>query len=113
MMQKDFQCCGVDGYKDWKDSAFIKVDNTFNLTTPISCCKTPSETCSQRDHPSNIYRVLGSESLGCLIKLKLYFMDHLLILSITGIVVALLEILVMVLSCCLKREIAVEESSSY
>jgi len=113
LMQQDFQCCGVDEYSDWKDSAFIKLDNDLGLKTPTSCCKTPSPTCSTSDHPSNIYRVLGAAKMGCLLKLKTYFTDHLFILSITGIVVALLEILVMVLSCCLRKEIVQEESEPY
>jgi len=112
-MQQDFQCCGVDEYSDWSDSAFIKVNNVKNLKTPTSCCKTPSEECSTSDHPSNIYRVLGTAKMGCLLKLKTYFADHLFILSLTGILVALLEILVMVLSCCLRKEISKEDAEPY
>jgi len=112
-MQQDFQCCGVDEYNDWDDSLFIKVDNPLGLKTPQSCCKTVSPECSTSDHPSNIYRVLGTAKMGCLLKLKTYFTDHLFILSITGIVVALLEILVMILSCCLRKEIVNEGSEPY
>jgi len=112
-MQQDFQCCGVEDYSDWSGSAFVKQNNVNKLKTPQSCCKTPSPTCSQSAHPSNIYRVLGSQKMGCLVKLKVYFTDHLFILSITGIVVALLEILVMILSCCLRKEIKLEEAQPY
>merc|ERR1712002_1024597 len=109
-MQQEFQCCGVDDYSDWSGSAFIKLNNPDGLYTPTSCCKTQSPKCSKSNHPSNIYRVLGSESMGCLFKLKTYFTDHLFVLSITGIVVALLEVLVMVLSCCLRKQIIAEEA---
>jgi len=111
-MQQDFQCCGVHSYEDWQASTFIK-QNKDGLKTPESCCKTPSPLCSKRDHPSNIYRVLGSESMGCLTKLVLYLQDHLFILAITGIAVACLEILVMIFACCLRRAVKEEEEEPY
>jgi len=112
-MQQTFQCCGVEDYLDWQDSYFIKQKNEKELKTPTSCCKTPSDDCSKSDHPSNIYRVLGARKMGCLTQLIDYFKDHLFILCITGISVALLEILVMVLSCFLKKSIKKEDSEPY
>jgi len=111
-MQQEFQCCGVEDYLDWQDSYFIK-QKTTELKTPTSCCKTVSDDCSKSDHPSNIYRVLGAKKMGCLSQLIDYFKNHLFILCITGISVALLEILVMVLSCCLKKSIKKEDSEPY
>jgi len=112
-MQQKFQCCGVNSYSDWQKSYFIKQDNPESLKTPESCCKSMSAGCSKSDHPSNIYRVLGSEPMGCLRKLTVYLSDHLFILCITGIAVSLLEVLVMVLSCCMRKEVEKEEAQPY
>ncbi|XP_009860231.2 CD151 antigen-like [Ciona intestinalis] len=111
-MQQDFQCCGVSAYSDWSGSKFITT-NQDGLKTPESCCKSPSPGCSVRDHPSNIYRVLGSDSMGCLTRLEQYLKDHLFILAITGTAVACLEILVMIFTCCLRSRIREEEDEPY
>ena len=111
-MQQDFKCCGVKMFSDWKDSTFIKQSkrrDEVGLQTPISCCKSPSERCSERDHPSNIYRVLGNVQMGCLVKLENYLKEHLFILAITGVAVAILEIMVMLFAWFLRRAIKDEE----
>nr|CAB3229076.1 CD151 antigen-like [Phallusia mammillata] len=112
MMQQDFQCCGVESYLDWQDSTFVK-QNKDGLKTPESCCKSVTPLCSKRDHPSNIYRILGSDSMGCLTKLELYIKEHLFILAVTGTAVACLEILVMIFACCLRSAIKKEEGEPY
>ena len=114
-MQQEFQCCGVQRHSDWKDSTFIKQSERKgeNLKTPVSCCKSPSPLCSQRDHPSNIYRVLGSDEMGCLNSLEQYLKDHLFVLAVTGITVAVLEILVMIFSCFLRKAIDKQNSQTY
>ena len=114
-MQKKFKCCGVESYTDWRNSTFIKQsEKNEGLKTPISCCKTPSPGCSKRDHPSNIYRVLGNRQMGCLIELEEFIRDHLFVLAITGVAVACLEVLVIIFACCLQHSIKRdEESDSY
>ncbi|XP_076808409.1 CD151 antigen-like [Clavelina lepadiformis] len=111
-MQQNFHCCGVNKYSDWKQSKFVK-QNKNDLKTPESCCKTRSPLCSQRDHPSNIYRVLGDKDLGCLSKLEEYLKDHIFILAITGTIVACIEILVMIFAWCLRSAIRNEEDEPY
>uniref|UniRef100_H2YH80 Tetraspanin n=1 Tax=Ciona savignyi TaxID=51511 RepID=H2YH80_CIOSA len=113
-MQQDFKCCGVQSYADWSSSKFITSPTNKNgLKTPESCCKTPSPNCSVRDHPSNIYRILGSVNLGCLTRLEEYLKNHLFILAITGTAVACLEVLVMIFTCCLRSRIKQEEEEPY
>lgn len=51
-----FKCCGSNNYSDWRESVWIQAADNKRLV-PDSCCKTPSEFCGQRDHPSNIYKV--------------------------------------------------------
>jgi len=107
-MQQNFQCCGVTSYADWQHSKFIKT-NQQGLKTPISCCKSPSELCSVRDHPSNIYRVMHDKSMGCLVKLEYYLQEHIFVLAVTCIVVAGLEIFAMIFTCFLRSAIKKEE----
>ena len=112
-MQQEFQCCGVNMYSDWSNSTFIEQHSKEGLKTPLSCCKSPGPLCSIRDHPSNIYRVLGNDQMGCLTKLEVYLKNHLFILAVTGIAVACLEVLVMLFSCCLRSAIDDEKDESY
>ena len=112
MMQQDFQCCGVTTYSDWSESAYIK-QNKEGLKVPTSCCKTPSPTCSRRDHPSNIYRVTGVRNLGCLITLEEYIRENLFFLAVAGIAVAFFEILVVLVACGFRRQVRIENSQSY
>ena len=50
-----FSCCGAGKFEDWRASEWRKQNPNMNLTTPDSCCRTPSEYCAVRSHPSNIY----------------------------------------------------------
>lgn len=113
-MQQDFHCCGVVAYSDWLNSTYIKNNpQNLGLKTPTSCCKTPSFDCSTRDHPSNIYRVLGSESMGCLIKLELYIQEHVFVLAVAGISVACFELFVLLLGISFRRKIQIENNKPY
>jgi len=113
-MQQDFKCCGVTSYRDWSDSTYIKQDKSgLDLKTPTSCCKTPSSDCSKRDHPSNIYRVIGTADMGCLITLETYIREHLFLLAVTGIAVALFEILVVLVACGFRRQVIKENNQPY
>ncbi len=53
LASSQFKCCGSHNSSDWTDSVWIQVNQRL---VPDSCCKTPSELCGRRDHPSNIYR---------------------------------------------------------
>ena len=113
-MQQDFKCCGVTSYKDWSDSTFIKQNREgLDLKTPTSCCKAPSSDCSKRDHPSNIYRVIGTAYMGCLIILENYIRKNLLVLAVTGIAVACFELLVVLVACGFRRQVKVENNQPY
>lgn len=49
-----FKCCGSHNYTDWTENVWLEQNQ---LLVPDSCCKTPTEQCGSRDHPSNIYKV--------------------------------------------------------
>lgn len=109
-----FMCCGSTNYSDWADSTWIKDEHNKRLV-PDTCCKTPSDLCGLRDHPSNIYRVEvgGSVHLalaecwitaklnpfhfsccqgGCIMKLEEFILSQLYILGAVGIGIAFLQV---------------------
>ena len=114
LMQQEFHCCGVIGYTDWLNSTFVTNSaKNLHLKTPISCCKTPSFDCSKRDHPSNIYRVLGSTSMGCLIQLELYVREHIFIIAVIAVSVAFFELFVLLVGFSLRQKIQIENNQPY
>lgn len=99
-LQQEFKCCGSYNSSDWRDSVWIqKVEN--ERLVPDSCCKTPGQLCGRRDHPSNIYRVEG----GCIQKLEDFILSQLYILGAVGIGTAFLQLVGMMFTCCLYRNL--------
>lgn len=77
-----FKCCGSNNSSDWAGNEWIKDPDNERLV-PDSCCKTPSDLCGRRDHPSNIYRVeVGSRCLGL----------NLIMLTISGFFTLLISV---------------------
>ncbi|XP_073720762.1 CD151 antigen-like isoform X1 [Misgurnus anguillicaudatus] len=99
-LQQDLKCCGSNSSADWREGAWIQTFADGRLV-PDSCCKTPSERCGFRDHPSNIYKVEG----GCISKLEEFLLQHLLILGSVGLGIAFLQIVGMIITCCLYRSL--------
>jgi CD151 antigen len=52
-LQEKFHCCGAVSFTDWQHSRWLQTHETDNKV-PDSCCKTVTERCGTRDHPSNI-----------------------------------------------------------
>ncbi|XP_060932120.1 CD151 antigen [Limanda limanda] len=99
-LQQEFKCCGSNNFSDWRDSAWIRAPDNRQLV-PDSCCKTPSDLCGRRDHPSNIYKVEG----GCIMKLEEFILSQLYILGAVGIGIAFLQLVGMMFTCCLYRNL--------
>ncbi|XP_020331582.1 CD151 antigen isoform X4 [Oncorhynchus kisutch] len=97
-LQQEFKCCGSNSSSDWSDSVWILTPSNERLV-PDSCCKTPSNLCGRRDHPSNIYKVEG----GCITKLETFILSQLQILGAVAIGIAFLQLIGMILVCCLYR----------
>uniref|UniRef100_A0A8B9TU53 CD151 molecule (Raph blood group) n=1 Tax=Anas platyrhynchos TaxID=8839 RepID=A0A8B9TU53_ANAPL len=55
-LQQEFKCCGSNNYTDWADSVWIRSSEASGRKVPDSCCKTITDLCGRRDHPSNIYK---------------------------------------------------------
>uniref|UniRef100_A0A3P9LZV8 Tetraspanin n=1 Tax=Oryzias latipes TaxID=8090 RepID=A0A3P9LZV8_ORYLA len=98
-LQQEFKCCGSFNFSDWRESVWIQAGK--EQLVPDSCCKTPTEFCGRRDHPSNIYKVEG----GCIIKLEDFILNQLYILGAVGIGIAFLQLVGMMFTCCLYRSL--------
>uniref|UniRef100_A0AAV2L7Q4 Tetraspanin n=1 Tax=Knipowitschia caucasica TaxID=637954 RepID=A0AAV2L7Q4_KNICA len=99
-LQQEFRCCGSNSSEDWADSLWIQDQNNKRLV-PDSCCKTPADLCGLRDHPSNIYRLEG----GCVHRLEQFLLWQLQVLGTLGVAIASLQLLGMLLACCLHRNL--------
>ncbi|XP_048112523.1 CD151 antigen isoform X5 [Alosa alosa] len=99
-LHQDLKCCGSINYTDWRDGAWIK-DRAGDRVVPDSCCKTPSDRCGRRHHPSNIYNVEG----GCIGKLEEFLLQHLQILGGVGIGLAFIQLVGMIFTCCLYQSL--------
>lgn len=102
-LQQEFKCCGSNSSADWVESTYIR-SGAKGRKVPDSCCKTITNLCGERDHPSNIYKVEG----GCITKLEKFILDHLKIIGAVGIGVACVQIIGMVFTCCLYRNLKAE-----
>uniref|UniRef100_A0A671TQQ9 Tetraspanin n=1 Tax=Sparus aurata TaxID=8175 RepID=A0A671TQQ9_SPAAU len=103
-LQQEFKCCGSNSSSDWAESVWIRSRDANGRMVPDSCCKTPTELCGRRDHPSNIYKVEG----GCITKLEKFILDHLKIIGAVGVGIACVQIIGMVFTCCLYRSLKAE-----
>uniref|UniRef100_A0A8C4RWW5 Tetraspanin n=1 Tax=Erpetoichthys calabaricus TaxID=27687 RepID=A0A8C4RWW5_ERPCA len=83
-----FKCCGSNNSMDWKDSRWLEQPGFEGHKVPDSCCKTVTEACGKRDHPSNIYKVEG----GCITKLETFILDHLRLIGAVGVGVACVQV---------------------
>lgn len=111
-MGSQFKCCGSSNFSDWRESAWIQAEK--EQLVPDSCCKTPTEFCGRRDHPSNIYKVEVGRAFhsltqvnvstvffftfffcfqgGCIMKLEDFILNQLYILGVVGIGIAFLQV---------------------
>ncbi|XP_065126051.1 CD151 antigen, like [Paramisgurnus dabryanus] len=103
-LQQEFKCCGSNSSSDWKESAWIHSSLSSGRFVPDSCCKSPTELCGKRDHPSNIYKVEG----GCITKLENFILNHLQIIGAVGVGVACVQIVGMFVTCSLYRSLKAE-----
>ncbi|EMP35858.1 Tetraspanin-11 [Chelonia mydas] len=102
-LQQEFKCCGSNNATDWSESIWIKSPEAGGRKFPDSCCKTITEGCGRRDHPSNIYK-----EGGCITKLENFIQEHLKIIGAVGIGIACVQIFGMIFTCCLYKSLKSE-----
>uniref|UniRef100_A0A914XBU8 Tetraspanin n=1 Tax=Plectus sambesii TaxID=2011161 RepID=A0A914XBU8_9BILA len=97
------QCCGAENFEDWRASVWFASMNEeahlkergFPLLTPDFCCRTISEKCGKRDHPSNIYYD------GCVTALEDEIRRQSIIIGAVALGLSLVQIFGVFISCCL------------
>jgi len=92
-IQKEYSCCGANSFTDWSESGWALQNPGQRV--PDSCCKTESPGCGARDHPSNI------PYTGCKHRFSEELSEHLLLLGVVSLGLALLQIFGVILTSCL------------
>jgi hypothetical protein len=110
LLQEEFHCCGVDSPSDWIDSWYWR--NQTKQHVPDSCCvmdanKQPKNTTLCYDDAflnktSDYVFTEGCASYMSFINLK----DHLAVLIVFVVILLLVELGLVILTCCLKANIA-------
>nr|XP_022913448.1 CD151 antigen-like isoform X1 [Onthophagus taurus]XP_022913452.1 CD151 antigen-like isoform X1 [Onthophagus taurus] len=94
-IQKEFKCCGAMDFEDWQRSKWKTENSSVINKVPDSCCKTLTEHCGIRDHPSNIYYD------PCFFKIEELIILHLSNMSAVGLGISILQIFGIIFGCCL------------
>lgn len=97
-IQKQYTCCGVDGYKDWQ-----KVNNE---SLPLTCCKIPDGTvgpftCSYNIEDKN--RWLD----GCLTGFTNFVKGHAVSLGAAGVIIGVIQFFGVLFACYIAREVKI------
>jgi len=101
-IQQRYQCCGAIRFEDWAHSVWLRSRRKDLLVAPEgrlapdSCCISVSERCGAlSNRPSNIYYT------GCIYQLGDELKEHLLVLGAVGLGICAVQIVGMIISCCL------------
>lgn len=92
-IQEQYDCCGSSSFTDWQESPWH--EENPRMKVPDSCCKTVSQGCGVRDHPSNI------PYTGCLHRFTSELTLHLFLVGSISLGIALLQVLGVLLTSCL------------
>lgn len=92
-IQKEFQCCGVESYKDWYNVTVL------NNSLPISCCAIPPGATVLMCLPEHAY------SEGCLDKFGDFIKENVSYVEGVGIGLAVIQLLGIIFSCLLAKYI--------
>ncbi|XP_055250304.1 CD63 antigen [Moschus berezovskii] len=92
-MQKDFKCCGAANYTDWE-----KIPTMANRV-PDSCCINVTNNCGLN------FIVKDIHTEGCVEKIAVWLRKNVLVVAAAALGIAFVEILGIVLACCLVKSI--------
>ncbi|CAG9760974.1 unnamed protein product [Ceutorhynchus assimilis] len=102
-VQSQMHCCGINNYTDWYNISLRASADIQNKTTlPLSCCAIPSGTMGDFNCNATqpaLYHV------GCLELFGDYIRDSTSSIEIAGLTLAFIQLLGIVLSCYLAKQI--------
>jgi len=92
-IQQQYDCCGSYNFTDWQNSTWY--ENHPDMKVPDSCCRTPTDGCGIRDHPSNI------PYTGCIYRFNSSLTLHLFLVGSISLGIGLLQVIGVILTSCL------------
>ncbi len=99
-LQRDNQCCGADNYTDYYGSEFSKLPG--NQAVPVTCCKDETDSgCNDANADGTIEDPSKINIDGCVNKLIDFFESNFLYIGGAALGLVIVEILAMVMACCL------------
>lgn len=98
-VQMEFNCCGTNNYTDWSDIGNFGQDAGGKWNLPDSCCMRVTDNCGASALPSSLNTIGCSDSFVEVVKNKIW------IIGGVGIGLAFVQIIGIMLSCCLARAI--------
>lgn len=108
-VQRQLSCCGWTGPENWENNTVL-LDN--NQTFPCSCMKNPEKDegfCSLAIAANSTIEEWPIKKQGCMKGVEIWFQENLgIILGVCG-GVAVIELLGMVLACCLWKNVHTED----
>ncbi|KAH8282586.1 hypothetical protein KR054_008566 [Drosophila jambulina] len=99
-VQRDFDCCGVESFGDWKTSL-----GDTNL--PLSCCSIPVGTVGTFSCTTAVSSAATRHPNGCLDGFSNYIAAHAVSLGAAGVVIAILQFFGVIFACYIAREIKI------
>ncbi|XP_030377604.1 CD63 antigen [Scaptodrosophila lebanonensis] len=99
-IQRDFDCCGVTNYTDWRD-----VFDSDQL--PLSCCTIPVGTIGTFTCDDTITNLNRNKGGGCLGGFSLEIAAHAVSLGAAGVVIAVIQFFGVIFACYIAREIKI------
>ncbi|XP_004589696.1 CD63 antigen [Ochotona princeps] len=93
-LQEDYKCCGAANYTDWAAIPGLGKDRV-----PDSCCVNVTAHCGVAFNVTDIYVE------GCVEKIGLWLRKNVLVVAAAALGIAFVEILGIVLACCLVKSI--------
>ncbi|XP_004700629.1 CD63 antigen [Echinops telfairi] len=93
-MQEDFKCCGATNYTDWEN---IPLEPRGRV--PDSCCINVTQNCGVK------FNVKDINAEGCVEKIGGWLRSHMVEVAAAGLGIAFVEVLGIVLACCLVKSI--------
>jgi len=91
-VQRDFECCGLDGPNDWMLQPIQGV--------PVSCCKVESGLVTTLN-----CNITNAFPKGCLNKLSVYVKEHAVSLGTAGVILAMIQLIGVFLTCYVAKKI--------
>ncbi|XP_066247970.1 CD63 antigen-like [Euwallacea similis] len=99
-IQSQMHCCGITNYTDWFN--INSTNASSNAFLPISCCKIPFGTMNTFTCNSNTTDLYKE---GCLFAFGDYIRHNISKIEISGLTLAVIQLLGIILSCYLSKQI--------